>query len=131
MSSTAAFSERRAVPVVIGGVTLYCEGFRISAARVLNEESAADGSTAVTNSAYRSSRLTFRGRVCTEDAPEDFILGFNSLVHSAATFTIEYTGLVFSGCRMLGYTIEDKGGEWADISVTVATGETVTRGIAS
>lgn len=128
MSSTAAFSERRAEPVAIGGITLYCESFRISAARVMNEESAADGSTAVTNSAYRSSRLTFRGRVCTQGAPGDFILGLNGLVHSAAAFTIEYTGLVFSGCRMLAYTLEDKGGEWADISVTVATAETITRG---
>lgn len=128
MNRVTAFSERRAEPVIIGGITLYCEDFRITAARVMNEESAVDGSTAVTNSAYRSSRITFRGRVCTQGAPEDFILSLNGLVHSAAAFTIEYTGLVFSGCRMLAYTIEDKGGEWADISVTVVTAETITRG---
>jgi hypothetical protein len=127
MSGATAFSCRRAVPVSIGGIIVYCESFRATAARVLSEESTADGGTAVTNSAYRSTRLVFSGRVCTQGQPEDFILGFNGLVHSAADFTVEYMGLIYGGCRMLSYSFEDKGGEWAEVSVTAVTEQTVER----
>ena len=127
MSEVTAFSCRKAVPVDIGGITVYCESFKASAARVLNEESTADGGTAVTNSAFRSSRLSFSGRVCTQGQPGDFVLGFNALVHSPADFSVEYMGLIFSGCRMMSYSLEDKGGEWAEISVTLTTSETIER----
>lgn len=127
MSSITTLTEREAVPVNIGGTTVYCESFGITAARVLTEESTADGGTVLTNSAFRSSRLTFSGRVCTQSGGGELILGLNALVHSSAAFGIEYMGLVFTGCHMLSYTLEDKGGNWADISVTVITAETVRR----
>ena len=127
MSSITILTEREAVPVNIGGTVIYCESFRITAARVLTEESTADGGTVLTNSALRSSRLTFSGRVCTQSRGGELIPDFNALVHSSSAFVIEYMGLVFAGCRMLSYTLEDRGGDWADVSVTVITAETVRR----
>ena len=127
MSTYTALTERSALPVNIGGTVIYCESFRISAARVMKEESTADGGTVLTNSAFRSSRLAFTGRVCITDGPEDIILGYNALVRPASGFGINYMGLSFSDCRMLSYTLEDKGGEWADVTVTVMTAEPVIR----
>lgn len=117
--STTALIKREAVPVEIGGLILYCEGFRASAVRAVNEESSADGGTVITNNSSRSTRLTFSGRVCTGDDPMSFVLAVNRLIRSAETFAVEYMGLRFPECRLLSYNYEDKGGEAALAAVTV------------
>ena len=127
MSEVTELSYREAVPVVIGGSTLYCERFRAFSVRRINEESDAAGGTVITNNATGSTKLIFTGRICTEGSPEDFIYSFNELVHSASAIAVEYMGLSFTGCRILSYSFEDRGGEWADVSVTLMTSETITR----
>ncbi|MBR6967013.1 MAG: hypothetical protein IKH78_00640 [Ruminococcus sp.] len=129
MSSVTAFTHREALPVTIGSCVIYCEEFRASAARSINEEPTADGGTALTNDSLRSTRLTFSGRICTEDDPMDFVYDFNSLIRSGTALAVEYMGLRFTGCRMLAYTYEDKGGDWASATVTLITAEAVTRSV--
>lgn len=127
MSTVTELSYREAVPVNIGGVTVYCERFRAAAERRINEESTADGGSVLTNSASRSTELTFTGRICTDDSPEDFIYSFNSLVRSSSSFNVTYMELIFAACCMVSYSFEDKGGEWADVSVTLLTNDSITR----
>ncbi len=127
MSAISELSCREAVPVTIGGSTVYCERFRAFSVRRINEEPTADGGAVITNNSTGSTRLVFSGRVCTDNSPGDFVYSFNDLVHSASAITVEYMGLSFSGCRMLSYSFEDKGGEWADVSVTLMTSDAVTR----
>ena len=127
MSTVTAVNERKPAEVVIGGVTFFCESFKASAVRSIAEESTSDGGTVVTNNASRSTRLTFTGRVSTEGASEDAVYSFNALVNSASVFNVEHMGLVFADCRMLSYTFDDKGGDWADVTVVLLTAEPVTR----
>ena len=127
MSTVTAINERKPAAVVIGGVTFFCESFKASAVRSIAEESTSDGGTVVTNNASRSTRLTFTGRVSTEGAFEDAVYSFNELVNSASVFNVEHMGLVFADCRMLSYTFDDKGGDWADVTLVLLTAEPVTR----
>ncbi|WP_024861428.1 hypothetical protein [Ruminococcus flavefaciens] len=127
MSTVTAINERKPAAVVIGGVTFFCESFKASAVRSITEESTTDGGTVVTNNASRSTRLTFSGRVSTEGASEDAVYSFNGLVNSSAPFNVEHMGLVFADCRMLSYTFDDKGDDWADATVVLMTAEPVTR----
>lgn len=129
MSTVTSINQRKPAEVVIGGVTLFCESFKASAVRSIAEESTADGGTVLTNNAARSTRLTFTGRVSIEGSPENAVLSFNALVNSANTFNVEHMGLVFADCRMLSYSFDDKGGDWADVTVVLLTGEPVTRRI--
>lgn len=117
--SITALIKREPVPAEIGGLTLYCEGFKASAVRAIAEESSADGAMVITNSSSRSTRLTFSGRVCTEDEPESFVLAVNDMISSGESFTVRYMGLSFYGCRLLSYSFEDKGGEAALAQVTL------------
>lgn len=121
--SASVLVKREAVPVKIGGLTLYCEGFKAYGARAVAEESSADGAAVITNNSARGTRLTFSGRVCTEGAPESFVLAANDMIRSGDTFTVEYTGMIFYACRLISYSFEDKGGEAALASVTlISTG---------
>ena len=130
MRTVTAINERKPAAVVIGGVTLFCESFRASAVRSITEESTADGETVFTNNASRSTRLTFSGRVSIDGSPEDAVLSFNALVNSASSFNVEHMGLVFADCRMLSYSFDDRGGDWADVTVVLLTAEPVVRSIA-
>ena len=127
--STTSLTVREAVPVTIGGVTLYCESFKASAVRNISENAATNGNTVITNNSSRSTKLIFSGRICTDNSPDDFIYSFNELVHSAAPFLVSYMGLDFNNCHMLAYTFNDKGGEWVDVSVTLITADTITRSV--
>ena len=130
MRTVTAINERKPAAVVIGGVTLFCESFRASAVRSITEESTADGETVLTNNASRSTRMTFSGRVSIDGSPENAVLSFNALVNSASSFNVEHMGLVFADCRMLSYSFDDRGGDWADVTVVLLTAEPVVRSIA-
>ena len=127
MSTVTELSYREAEPVSINGTTVYCERFRALSARSINEESTVDGNTVITENASRSTRLIFYGRVCTEDSPEDFIYNFDQLVHSASAFAVSFMGLSFTDCRMLSYSFDSRGADWADVTVTLITSENISR----
>jgi hypothetical protein len=127
--STSSLTKREAVPVTIGGYTVYCESFKASSVRDINESPTVVGGTVITSNSSRTTKLVFSGRICSENSPADFIFSFNDLVHSAAAFSVSYMELVFNNCHMLAYSFADKGGNWADISVTLVTADTITRSV--
>ena len=127
--NTTSLSDRKAVPVVIGGITIYCEGFKASALRNIDENSTVVGDTVMTSNASRSTKLIFTGRICSENSPDDALFSLNALVNSASSFTVEYMGLDFDNCYMSAYSFTDKGGDWTDVSVTLITADTITRSV--
>lgn len=124
--STTELTKHEAVPVSISNIVIYCDSFKASAARIINEESTADGGSVFTNNASRSTKLTFSGRVYSENAA-DFVYSFNALAKSSAVFNVEYMGLCFNSCRMLAYTLDNKKSDWADVTVTLTTKDNITR----
>ena len=127
MSTVTELSCREAEPVSINGKTVYCERFRAFSARSINEESTVDGDLVITDNASRSTKLVFYGRVCTDDSPESFILNFNQLVHSTSAFSVTFMGLIFSSCHMMSYSFDSRGGDWADVTVTLVTSSSIAR----
>ncbi|MDD7517884.1 hypothetical protein [Ruminococcus flavefaciens] len=124
--SVTSLTKHEAVPVNIAAATVYCDGFKASSTRNISEESTCDGGTVFTNDACRSTKLIFSGRIFS-DYSADFILQFNSLVRSNSSFSVEYMGLTFSSCRMLSYTFDSKGEDWAAVTVTLITPDNIIR----
>jgi hypothetical protein len=125
--NTTSLSDRKAVPVVIRGITLYCENFKAVSVRNIVETSTSTGNMAITSNASRSTKLIFTGRICSEDAPADALFSFNAFVNLASPFNVTYMGLTFNNCYMSAYSFTDKGGDWIDVSVTLITADDITR----
>lgn len=124
--SLTSLTKHEAVPVNIADTIIYCEGFKASAVRNISEESTVDGGSVFTNMACRSTRLIFSGRIFA-DAAGDFIYSFNALIKGSGCFDVEYMGLSFANCHMLSYTLDNKGEDWAAVSVTLISNDNIRR----
>jgi hypothetical protein len=118
---TASLTFREAEPVAIGSYTLYCERFSASAARDISETSTVTGNGIITGDGQRASRLTFSGRVCDENEPLSFLRYIGNMIRGSTSINIEYRGIVFSGCRLQKYEVEDNGDDSINASVTFIT----------
>lgn len=123
MNSVAVISEREAVLVNIGSMTLWCEGFKAAAVRSFSEESLVTGGGTITNSCPKAMKLTFSGRIC--DGADDFVRQASDMLRSTEVFSVVYKGLVFSGCRVQSFNSEDKGEGFVYAVITLVTAEAV------
>ena len=123
MSASTVISTRKAVPVAIGSVTLYCESFRAAAAMTVTEASAVSGGGIVTNSAPRCEKLTFTGRIADEEQPLGAVMELNNMLRAPEPFDVEYRGLVFPDCVIQSFTADDNGCDYIEVSVTLITPE--------
>ena len=121
MSTSTYLTRRKAVPVNIGDMLLYCEEFTASAARTVSEKATVSGGAAVTNTFPHSAKLTLKGRAFDEDEPLRHIQMLNDMLRSSAVITVEYRGLFFGNCRISAYKADDCGSEWLDVSVTLSS----------
>jgi len=121
MSTETYLCRRKAVPVNIGDMQLYCEEFTAAAARALSEEGTVSGGAAVTGTFPHSTKLTMKGRVFDEDEPLRHVLTLNDMLRSASVLTVEYRGLFFGNCRIVSYKAGDSGSDWIDVSVTLSS----------
>ena len=123
MNSVAVISERESVPVNIGSMTLWCEGFKAAAVRSFSEESLVTGGGTITNSCPKAMKLTFSGRIC--EGSDDFVRQASDMLRSTESFSVVYKGLVFSGCRVQSFNSEDKGEGFVYAVITLITSEAV------
>ncbi len=105
--------------VDIGGYTLFCEKFRAERTRTLAEKTTVSGENAVTNSGRKSLRLTFTGRIASDEQPTGLLYEMDTLMASGTGFSVEYGDLVFSGCHLLSFSTEDGGEGVIQASVTL------------
>lgn len=123
MNSVTTITSREAVPVVIGNMTLWCEGFKAAAVRTFAEEPLVTGGGTITNTCPKAMKLTFSGRIC--GGSVDFVKAASDMLRSAQSFTVTYRGLVFSECRVQSFNSEDKGEEFIYAVITLVTAEAV------
>ena len=121
MSTSTYISNRKAVPVTIGTMQLYCEDMKLSAKRVIAETSTVSGSGTVTNTSPRCAVITFKGRAFSETSPLHNAALLDALLRSSNTQTVQYRGLVFSSCRVLAFEVTDSGRDYIDVSVTLSS----------
>jgi len=121
MSTSTYITSRRAVPVSIGTMQLYCEDMTIAAKRVNAETSTVSGSGTVTGSAPRCAVVNMKGRTFDESSPLHSAAQLDALLRSHSTLTVSYRGLVFDDCRILAYEVTDSGRDYVDLSVTLSS----------
>ena len=125
---SVTLSERKAFPVRIGDILLYCDGYKASAATMLAEASTVSGSSIVTNSAPRAMKLTLRGRIIPTNKPMQFVCSAYNMLHSRAIFNIDCRGLSCTGCKILSFTAEDTGNDYISAETSLATPNELTIG---
>ena len=125
MSITTELLHREAIPVTVGGTDVYCENFRASAVKAVNEETTVNGSSIITSAGIRAVRLTFSGRIYDKDAPLKFLADISGEMDSQP-FDVEYRGLEFSDCILQKYEVTDSGKDWTDASFTLITSSEIT-----
>jgi len=123
VNSVTTITNREAIPVVIGNMTLWCEEFKAAAVRTFSEEPLVSGGGAITNTCPKAMKLTFSGRIC--GGPADFVKAASDMLRSGQKFMVTYRGLVFSGCRVQSFNSEDKGEDFIYAVITLITAEAV------
>ena len=120
MSSGTILNSRSADAVLIGSMTLYCESFSVSAARVLCETSTVGGEGTVTNTYSKNARITLKGRAFSEEAPMYHAIELDSLLREGSVFDTDYRGMTLKNCQVQSYTVSDTGRSELDVSVVLA-----------
>jgi len=121
MSTATYLNNRKAVPVYIGSMLIYCEDMSISEKRVIAEASTVSGGGAVTNTAPRCASITLKGRAFNEELPLHNAAQLDSMLRSSTTLTVQYRGLILGRCRILSFTVSDSGLNYVDITVTLSS----------
>lgn len=112
--------SREAVPVSVGQLTLYCESFRAAADTVLYEQPTVIGGTVITNSCAKATKLTLAGRIYCGDGDLAVLTEINNM-NGSSGYTVEYRGVSFSDCVVIGYSAEDRGDDMLYVTLTLAT----------
>ena len=121
MSTSTLINNRRAVPMNIGSLRLYCEEMSLTGKRVIAETSTVSGSDVVTNTSPRCASVTIKGHIFDEEVPLSAGAALDSLLRSTQTLTVYYRGLIFGNCRVLSFNISDSGREYLDVTITLST----------
>lgn len=119
--NAAAVSRKEAYPVQIGDMKLYCEHFRIVGTRNFSEKTTVSGDAFFSNTGKRALRITLEGRIYDEELPLGMVLYSDGYLTSDSSFTIEYRGIEFTGCRIQSFSAEDSGEDYIRGSLTLVT----------
>lgn len=121
----SVFVRRDPVLIRLFELSVYVDGIRAEAAETLYEQPSVTGSAVLSNRCRKGSRIVFSGRCYDESAPMKFIATLNNMTGTYSGFTINYRGLVMTGCRLIGYTADDSGEDYLNVTFTVYTSDTM------
>lgn len=113
-------TSRTAQPVSIGDIDFYCESMKASAVNVFYEQPTVSGDTVISNEYRKASKLIFSGRAYI-DSQFSLLTRLNNMMKSSSSFSVTYMGIIIDGCRLQSFTFDDKGLDYAEISVTLIT----------
>ena len=123
MSTT--LTQRTSFPVTVGSITLWCSRVKAQGKTVYSEAPTVSGDTLITNRLRRFTEITLTGRVYSGDGSLVIVSQLDSLIKSDTAYSTEVQGLLLSGCRVCGYTAEDNGGAFIDVTLLL-TAESIT-----
>jgi len=116
-------AKSESVPVTISTYTLYCESFRAEGNTNWSEKSTVSGGDIISNTAKRAMSLKLSGRICDVLQPVGFIVSINTLMSTGSAVNIEYRGVIFSNCRIVGFTADDSDTDCLEVSVSLITAD--------
>lgn len=105
----------------IGKLFMYVESFKAVASVSLYEQPDVSGKTLLTNRCRKSTKLTFTGRTSDSVGPLDTLTKLQNMMNSPESFDISYRGILIPGCDIQGFTVEDSGLDYIEISLTAVT----------
>ena len=115
---------RKAFPVQINNLKLYCESMKLSAETAVFESSTVTGYPLMTNKDRKMLRLSFTGRVYNENTPMR-LAGFAANYNNYEGIDIIYRDLRFPRCIITGFSAEDSGEDYITLTVNAATNSSV------
>ncbi len=121
MSTVTELTSREALPVTVGNCTVYCDSFKASAVRAVNEETTVSGGSVTTSSALRAARLIFSGRIYNSEEPLQFLADISSPMAGGQAYTIIYRGIRYTGCILQKFELTDSCNDWTEVSLTLIT----------
>ncbi len=113
-------SEKRAFPVKIGTVELYCEKMTMSAKTILTVNPTIKGTAITTNKCRRLTEFSFTGRVYNKEKPM-FLAGLANNLNGTENVEIIYKDLRFARCTVTGYSAVDSGEDYIELTINAAT----------
>lgn len=113
-------SEKRAFPVKIGTVELYCEKMTMTAETILNVNPTINGTAVMTNKCRRLTKFSFTGRVYNKEKPM-FLAGLANNLNGTENVEIVYKDLRFGRCTITGYSAIDSGEDYIELTINAAT----------
>ena len=113
-------SEKRAFPVKIGTVELYCEKMTMSAKTILTVNPTIKGTAITTNKCRRLTEFSFTGRVYNKEKPM-FLAGLANNLNGTENVEIIYKDLRFARCTVTGYSAVDSGDDYIELTINAAT----------
>ena len=116
---STALVHRDSYPVHISAITIYCDSMRAERSAVYTEKPTVSGESVVTNRLRRSSVYTFTGRVCSTTGGMDVVSALDGMTGLPSAFNTEYRGLLLSGCYIKGFTAEDAGNGYINVTVSL------------
>ena len=113
--------KTRKPPCVDFGIfKIYCDSFKMTAKTTLTEISSVTQTAVMTNKCRHSTHIFITGRILNEEKPM-FTAGIINNMHSVGGIAIKYRDLRFNTCTICGYTAEDFGGDYINVTVELAT----------
>ncbi len=101
----------RCFPFTLKDITICIQSWQLSGQRLFAEQSAADGSAVITNTAQRGRQLVLDGIWITDNDPDSLILTLDEYISSGESFDFSVRKLHFSECRIMKYSASEKGDE--------------------
>lgn len=98
----------KSFPVTLGGVTFYVQRYQVTGQRIFAEQSAADGTTHLTNQAKRARRITLDGTWVTDESPAALILLLDGCLERNEAFSLTLGSLHYVQCRIARYTAAEE-----------------------
>lgn len=97
--------------VSLGDVSLYADKWEISSQRIFTEQASVTGESIVTNLSNRCSKIHLEGIWVTDEKPRQLMMTLDSFISENASFPLVLRELVFEDCRLLKYSLSEKGEE--------------------
>lgn len=114
-------------PVQIGDFVIYCEKFKSSGVKNFSEQNTVSGDEVITNSGKKAVRITFSGRICSEN-PLEFLVSMNNIMYSNENLNIEYKNTIFGKCHVQSFVVDDENKGYISATVTLLSLEVSVKG---
>lgn len=114
-------------PVQVGDFIIYCEKFKSSGVKNFSEQNTVSGDEIITNSGKKAVRITFSGRICSEN-PLEFLVSMNEMMYSNENLNIEYKNTIFGKCHVQSFVVDDENKGYVSATVTLLALEVSAKG---